>query len=99
MINFDDPNQDPAEDEEGIMIALRYRDHVRCTPFRVCNWKRSSRFRMLPARRSPDQALYSLDTSPKFEAPQLRHIVLYHFAFPIGSPLLASAVGLSTLLL
>jgi hypothetical protein len=99
------------EDEEGTMIALRYRhyrDRVRCIP----PWISRSQFRKgrhgygrrnpdagIYAYRSSDQALCSLDTSLKVRALQLPQIVLYHLASPIGSLLLASAIGLSTLLL
>jgi hypothetical protein len=51
------------------------------------------------AYRSSDEARNSLNTSPTFEAPHLRHFVLYYFASPIGSPSLSTAVHLVTLLL
>lgn len=109
IIDYDDPNQHlTAEDERGIMIALRYRDRVRCIHLGVPVQSlekivtvMDDEFPMLEYMHiaPPTKHCTHLILPPKFEAPKLRHIVLYHFASPIGSPLLASAVGLSTLLL
>ncbi|KAH9955490.1 hypothetical protein BC827DRAFT_873161 [Russula dissimulans] len=95
-----------AEDEEGIMLALRHRDRVR-------------RIRLNTPVQNTQKILMALEdefpilefmwirhmAEPKtclmlpksLRAPHLRNLVLTSFALPIGSPLLTTAVGLVTL--
>jgi hypothetical protein len=105
----DDENHDvTAEDEEGIMLALRHRDRIR----RIYLYLPiSSLQRLITAVDGEFPMLDYMDMGPPakhntqltipttFEAPQLRYLVLYHFTSPIGSPFLTNAVGIVTLLL
>jgi len=47
----------------------------------------------------PTKQNTSLKLPKSFRAPHLRHLLLWNFAFPIGSPLLTTSIGLVTLLL
>ena len=107
IINCIDEDRDiTAEDEEGIMVALQHRDRV-C---RIRLWVPIPVFQKLitaiddefpkleylyirPARNDE----IGLILPQTFQAPHLRHLVLFNFAFPIESPLLMTAVGLVTL--
>jgi hypothetical protein len=95
-----------ADDEEGVMLALQHRDHV-C---RISLWMPALRLqRVITAINDEFLILKYLSITPPtkhnthlippstFEAPQLCLLFLNHFACPIGSPLLTTAVGLSTL--
>src|SRR6266851_4576418 len=95
-----------GEDEEGITLALQHRD-------RVCRisleMPAPSLQKFITAINDEFPILEFLDITPPtkhnthlilpstFQAPQLRLLNLEHFASPIGSPLLTTAVGLSTL--
>ena len=97
-----------TEDEEGIMLALKHRDRVRRIrlDIPVRNMQRvimalENEFLILeflcigpPTKRNIGSGLML----PKsLHAPHLRHLKLWNFAFPIGSPLLMTAVGLVAL--
>jgi hypothetical protein len=95
-----------AEDEEGIMIALRRRDHVRRIRLQM---SASSLQKLITATDGEFPILEYLyigssikhDTRlilpQTFQAPHLRHLILGNFAFQIGSPLLTATGGLVTL--
>ena len=104
IINHDDQDQDlTAEDEKGIMIALQHRDRVRRIYLNkpIPCWQKlitamDDRFPMLEylditavTKHDPRLVLPSM-----FEAPQLSHLELNHFAPPIGSLFLTTAVSL-----
>ena len=108
IIDHDDEHHDlTAEDEEGIMFALQHRDRVRCIDLVIPG---PSLQKVIQAVDGPFPMLECLHFAPPtkydglvlpstFEAPRLRMIVLYHFASPIGSPLLTTAVSLVCLTL
>jgi hypothetical protein len=94
-----------VEDEEGISHALQYRD-------RVCRIRLQMPARhfeklvvVLDEEYPTLEYLYiTLLTSEHkltlpngFQAPHLRHLILRHLAFPMGSRLLTNATGLVTL--
>jgi len=95
-----------TKDKEGIMLALEHRDRVRCIRLDL-------HVQILPkvimTLEDEFPILEFLWIGPPFElntslmlpkslrAPYLRHLKLSNFAFPIGSPLLTTAVGLVTL--
>jgi hypothetical protein len=95
-----------AKDEEGVMLALEHRD-------RVCRISLEipvpSLQKVITAINDEFPILEFLAIGPPtkhnthlilpstFQAPQLRLLFLNHFASPIGSPLLTTAVGLSAL--
>jgi hypothetical protein len=97
-----------AEDEEGILLALRHRN-------RVCRIRLfmpvASLQKLITAIDDEFPALEFLDIGPPakhntplilpatLEAPNLRYLWLDHFAPPIGSRLLATATGLVRLFL
>jgi len=97
-----------ADDEQGIMLALRHRNRVRRIRLKihVLNLQKlittlDDQFPMLeylhigpPTRHDTCLAL-----PWTFEAPTLRLAVLDHFVSPIGSPLLTTVVGLVVLML
>ena len=98
-----------TKDEEGIVLALTHRDRVR----RVRLGKPRTIIQKLIVAMDEEYpilehlyiALPSNDDNMIFrfpetlQAPHLRHLELQGFAFPIGSPLLTTAVGLVTLFL
>jgi hypothetical protein len=99
-----------AEDEEGIMIAIQRRDHVRRIRLRM---SASSLQKLITATDGEFPILEHLYISSStkhntslrlilpqsFQAPHLRHLILGNFAsgFQIGSPLLTAAGALVTL--
>ena len=97
-----------AEDEEGIMLALRHRDRVRRIRLQV---PIQSLHNLITAIDGEFPVLEYLHIAPPtepnthlllpstFEAPHLRHLWLDHFASPIGSRLFTTAVGLVSLVL
>jgi hypothetical protein len=109
IIDLDDPHRDlTTEDEEGMTLALQHRDRVRCIHLEipVPSLQKllkaiDDEFPMLEYMHiaPPTEHNTRLILPPTFGAPHLRHFVLYHFASPIGSPLLTTAIGLVTLLL
>ena len=106
IVDHDDENL-TAEDEQGIMIALQHRDRVRRIYLRMpvlslqkVTGAMDNQFPMLEylsitAVTKHDTRLVLPST---FEAPQLRHLILNHFASPIGSLLLTTAISLVSLL-
>ena len=106
-IDYISPDREiTAEDEKGLLLALQLRDRVRRIRLRmsVSDLRKlimtiDEEFSMLehlniePSTRD-DTGLILPKT---FQAPHLRYLILVNFAFPIGSPLLMTAVGLVTL--
>jgi len=103
IIDHDDEKQDlTAEDEKGIMIALQHRDRVR----RIYLNPIPCLQKLITAMDDQFPMLEYLSLTPltkhdarlvlpsTFEAPQLSRLMLKHFASPIGSLLLTTAVGL-----
>ena len=93
-----------AENEEGILLALKHRDRVRRIRIRafVTSLERlvaaiEEEFPMLEylyiEPMSASDPNWSLPST--FRAPRLRHLVLFHFEFPTGSTMLAGLVTLS----
>ncbi|KAH9965649.1 hypothetical protein BJV74DRAFT_799593 [Russula compacta] len=94
-----------AQDEEGIMLALQHRDRVRrirlmmpISDLQMLITDMDDEFSMLEYMYiGPTMSHYTSLILPKtFQAPQLRHLMLFDFAFPAGSMLLTTAVGLVT---
>ena len=106
-IDYIDNDHDiTAEDEEGIMLALQHRDRVHRIRLQMpipglqkLIMALHDEFPMLKYLyiRPPMSHDTGLILSKTFQAPQLRHLVLFNFAFPAGSLLLTTAVGLVTL--
>jgi hypothetical protein len=107
IIDYGDENRDlSAEDEEGIMLALQYRDRVRCIHLKI---PVLSLHKLITAIEDEFPTLEFLYIMPPtkhnthlilpttFEAPHLRHLILDHFSSPIGSPFLTTAIGLVAL--
>ncbi len=103
---YEDHDDLTAEDEEGIMIALQRRDHVR----RIRLWMSASSLQKLITATDGEfpilEHLYIVSPikhntrvilPQTFQAPHLRHLILGNFAFQIGSPLLTATGGLVTL--
>ncbi|KAI0245584.1 hypothetical protein BJV78DRAFT_335253 [Lactifluus subvellereus] len=94
------------EDEEGILLALRHSDCVHyialyspSPKLRKIITTMDGQFPILECLYiwSPIEDNTSLVLPRTFQAPHLRHLVLWRFALPIGSPLLTTTVGLVTL--
>jgi hypothetical protein len=95
-----------AKDDEGVMLALQHRDRV-CRislEMPVPNLQKvitaiSDEFPILEflSIAPPTKHNTHLILPSTFQAPQLRILFLKHFASPIGSPFLTTAVGLSIL--
>ena len=110
VIDYFDKDCDiTAEDEEGIILALKQRDRVRRVRLRmpVSNLQKLivaideeypvlEYLIMAPPTEDKSTTLMLPET---LQAPHLRHLVLIGFALPIGSRLLTTAVGLVTLCL
>jgi hypothetical protein len=109
IIDYVDEDRDvTAEDEEGIILALHYRDRVRRirlqTPIPMLQKFLMAIEETFPVLEylyiaPPTMQDTSLKLSKTFQAPLLRHLILINLAFPIKSPLLTTAVGLVTLML
>jgi hypothetical protein len=96
------------EDEEGIMLALQHHDCMCCISLRMLA---PSLQKVITAINDKFPILEFLSIRPltkhnmhlilssTFQAPQLCFLCLDHFASPIRSPLLTTAVGLSRLIL
>ena len=94
------------EDEEGILVALQHRDRVRrirlmmpvpsLQKIIIALGKVFSMLEYLYVAARTDE-LPNLILPETFQAPQLRHLILIDFAFPITSPFLATVTGLVTL--
>ena len=92
--------------EEGIILALQYRNRVRRLRLRIPipNLQKvlltmDDEFPMLEYLYIGSLIKHNMSlVLPKtFQAPHLRHLLLVNFAIPIQSPLLTPAVGLVTL--
>jgi len=95
-----------TEDEEGIMLALKHRDRVRRIHLDL---PVQSLHKLIMELEDEFPILEYLCIGPvikqntslklpkSFRAPHLRHLELWNFAFPIGSPLLTTFIGLVTL--
>ena len=103
---LDEHHSITSEDEEGILLALQHHDRVRrirlMMPVPALQKIISAlgkRFFMLEylyvAARTDE--IPNLVLPETFQAPQLRHLTLIDFAFPITSPFLKPAMGLVTL--
>jgi hypothetical protein len=109
VIYYDDINNDlAAEDEEGMVLALQNRNRVRRIALQmpVPSLQKivmaiDGEFPTLEflSIKPPVKHNAHISLPPTFEAPQLRHLWLFYFTNPIGSPFLTSAVGLVTLFL
>jgi hypothetical protein len=97
-----------ADEEEEIMLALQHRDRVRRIRLdaSVPNLQKlilamDEEFPMLESvvLMPPDKHHTALILPTTFRAPLLRRLILVNFAFPIGSSLLTTGVGLVTLFL
>jgi hypothetical protein len=100
--------EDEGPDEEGIILALKERDRVRCVRlgmpitnlqklFLAINEEYPILEYLVIVPSIYDSAAMVLPEA--IQAPRLRHLALAGFALPIGSRLLATAVGLVTLCL
>jgi hypothetical protein len=103
-ICYDTQRELTAEDESGILLALSHRDRVHHIYF----WKLPNvgKFTTVMDDQFPtlERMYIQLDSRTEvvlpvtFQAPNLRHVILWTAYLPIGSPLLAtSAVGLVSL--
>ena len=106
LINHNLETRGPtAEDEEGIMLALQHRDRVRRIRLQMRTQSLHHLITVLDGEFPVLEYLHIAQrnahfTLPsKFEAPHLRHLWLDHFASPMGSLLLTTAVGLVSLVL
>lgn len=97
-----------AEEEEGLLLALQHRDRVHRIrlDMPIPHLQRlilamDGEFPMLEnlVLMPPDKRDTGLVLPKEFQAPHLRHLILVNFAFPIGSALLTTGVGLVTLFL
>ena len=95
-----------AEDEQGLTVALQHRDRVRRIRLWMSVLALRKFIRIIDNEFPKLEYLYirpaindnvGLMPFKKIKAPNLHHLVLFNFAFPIGSPLLITAVGLVTL--
>ncbi|KAI9461533.1 hypothetical protein F5148DRAFT_1315956 [Russula earlei] len=95
-----------AQDEEGMLLALRHRDRVR----RIRLWMPVANLEKLIAAMDDEfpmlDYLYIMPPAKHdtplvlpetLQAPHLRHLILDDFAFPIGAPLLNTAAAIVTL--
>lgn len=93
-------------DEEGILIALRHHGRIRRIRLRlpVSNLRKliTAMDRTFPMLEylyigPPTEHNTSLDFPRNLQAPLLRNLLLKFFAFPIGTPLLTTAMDIVTL--
>jgi hypothetical protein len=108
ILDYLDNHDLTPKDEEGILLALQHHDRVRRIRLEIPALNSQNivivideEFPVLEHLFIAPTDFKSLDTGlilpNTFRAPQLRHLTLMGFAFPIGSPLLTSTVGLVTL--
>ena len=113
IIDHLDQNRDlTAEDEEGIILALRHRDRVRRIRLRMPVSKLQKLVNALDGEFPSLEYLYvmpqryrrpilghevSLNLPESFRAPHICRLLLSRFAIPIGSPLLRTMGNLVTL--
>ena len=93
----------PANDVEGIMLALKHRDRVRRIRLKM-SISMENVFVLIDGEFPMLEYLcigpiYNMrHPFPKtFQAPQLRHLISFNSTYPIGSPLLSAAIRLVTL--
>ena len=93
-------------DEEGILLALQHRDRVRRIRLRMPAANLRNLIAAMDGKLPILEFLYigsptkhgtTLILPQTLQAPRLLHIGLENFAFPIQSPLLMTAIGLTTL--
>jgi hypothetical protein len=105
---WDKDRETTAEDEEGILLALRQCSRVRhiCFALRTPNLRKSItamdvQFPILERMyvKSRTEEPTSLVFPRTFQAPNLRHLKLFTASLAIGSPLLTTTAGLVTLIL
>jgi hypothetical protein len=106
--DYEDPDM-AAEDEEGFMLAFRERGRVRRVRLRmpvltlqklvtaISEGYPKLEYLIIVPSAEDTSTIFTLPET--FQAPHLRHLVLFDFAFPIGSRLLTNAMGLVTLAL
>jgi hypothetical protein len=106
--DYEDPDM-AAEDEEGFTLAFQERDRVRRVRLRmpvptlqklitaISEEYPKLEYLIIVPSAEDTSTIFTLPES--FQAPHLRHLVLFDFAFPIGSRLLTTAMGLITLAL
>jgi len=96
------------EDEEDLLLALQHRDRVRRIRLHmpVTNLRKlliaiDEEFPMLEYLFlwNPNDDNTSLILPKTFQAPHLQRLILEDIVYPIGSPLITTAVGLVTLIL
>ena len=108
ILDYLDNHDLTPKDEEGILLALQHHDRVRRIRFEIPALNSQNivivideEFPVLEHLFIAPTDFKSLDTGlilpNTFRAPQLRHLILMGFAFPIGSPLLTITAGLVTL--
>ena len=95
-----------AKHEEGILIALQYRDRVRRIHLRIPVPGLQRLITAMDGAFPVLEYLYIMPRTrpntrftlpPTFQAPHLRYLVLQRFTSPIRSPLLTTAIGLVAL--
>ena len=91
-----------TEDEEELILALKQRDRIRCVRLvkPLLNMQKivmafNNEFPILEYLSFENSTAFKLPEA--FQAPCLRHLLLFNFTLPIESRLLTSAVGLITL--
>ena len=96
-----------TKDKEGIVLALRHRDRVRSTRLGMPFWTLQGLIEAIEGEfpilecfciSSPAEDDAGLVLPKTFQAPLLRHLYLMNIAYPTKSPLLTTAINLSTLL-
>ena len=107
ILDYLDEDRDiTAEDEEGVMFALKHRNRVRRIRVFTAVPKLQRLLSVMDEEFPMLEYLYleppikqssGLFLPHTFKAPCLRHLILYTFAFPTRSPLITTAVGLVTL--
>ena len=110
VIEYDYEDPDLAtEDEEGFTLAFQDRNRVRRVRLRmpvptlqklmiaISEGYPKLEYLIIVPSAEDTSTIFTLPES--FQAPHLHHLVLFDFAFPIGSRLLTTATGLVTLAL
>ncbi|KAF8481665.1 hypothetical protein DFH94DRAFT_852486 [Russula ochroleuca] len=107
VVDYADQDREvTAEDEQGMLLALRQRDRVRRVRLHIPTSILRKLFLAMDEEFPMLEDLYvaprtkhngSLTLPGRFQAPNLHRLALTHFAFPIRSPLLTAGVGLVTL--
>ena len=107
VIDYVDEDRDTTtEDRDAVLFALQHRDRVRrirvlmsVSQLQILMTAFDNEFPILEYVyiEPPAKHKSGLILPNGFQAPQLRHLILLTFAFPIRSPLLMTVVGLVTL--